>query len=466
MGRRDATILFALGALSLLGSCGAPWNGPAAYDSAGTTDAQSATSRPNVVLVVIDTLRADKVGAYDADLPDDVTPNLDAMAERGLLFSRALSSSSWTRPSIGSLLTSRYPRTLGLHREQGDSLPPRFELLSETLHDAGWFTVGLTANPNINSVFGFSDGFDRYVDSHVVWDWMNPGPGEQQWWQAPVPDARALFDRGWQLIEERGASPFFLMVTIMEVHEHGEREPPAEYAELYDDRMDQRYLQRVRQADAETGRFLDRLTSSPDPRLRDTLVVVLSDHGEGLTDHPGVEQSEGHGLTLYGSQVRVPLLLEHLDGRLPAGRRVKTPVSLLDVAPTILDFAGLEPLADAEGRSLLPLLDQPAADLDWPERFVVESRFRDTESLGVYGPAWSWLEHRRPLGGQAPEELIPYPGPEVGRISDRSEVDPGRAQGMRAWLAAWEESHPSAEAERVDGSAPETEQLRSLGYIE
>lgn len=125
---------------------------------------------PNVVLIIIDTLRQDKLSAYG--FPEETSPEIDRMAEQGVRFNRVIAQSSWTRPSIGSMLTSQYPRTLGIYKETGEVLPDDFVTIAEALREAGYTTIGATANANINTSFNFQQGFDHYVDSTVLLRWM------------------------------------------------------------------------------------------------------------------------------------------------------------------------------------------------------------------------------------------------------------------------------------------------------
>src|SRR5262249_312911 len=112
--------------------------------------------RPNVVVILIDTLRADKLGSYGS--PAGASPDLDALAAGGVRFADVIAQSSWTRPSIGSILTSRYPRSLGIEKEQWDIMPDDVETAAKIFHRAGYYTIGATANPNLYKVFNFQGG--------------------------------------------------------------------------------------------------------------------------------------------------------------------------------------------------------------------------------------------------------------------------------------------------------------------
>ncbi|MBI4878373.1 MAG: sulfatase-like hydrolase/transferase [Planctomycetes bacterium] len=125
--------------------------------------APGAPARPNVVLVIADTLRADALGAYGNRLA--ASPELDAIAAAGVLCERVVAPCSWTRPSIGALLTGQYPRTLGLYEEEDEILKESCRTLADRLRDLGYATYGATANPMINAAFHFDQGFDVYLDS-------------------------------------------------------------------------------------------------------------------------------------------------------------------------------------------------------------------------------------------------------------------------------------------------------------
>ena len=138
-----------------------------ASTSAGSKNPPIGKSSPNVVLIIIDTLRADKLGCYRSPLKD-ISPEIDEMAKHGVLFENAFSQCSWTRPSIGSLVTARYPRSIGIFKEKFDMLQKADFTLAEILQQNGYRTFGITANPNINRLFNFHQGFDEYRDTNVV----------------------------------------------------------------------------------------------------------------------------------------------------------------------------------------------------------------------------------------------------------------------------------------------------------
>ncbi len=420
-------------------------------------------SPPNLVLLVLDTLRADHVGAYGGELPPDVSPELDAFAARGVRFARVIAQSSWTRPSMGSLFTSHHPRALGLYVEDGDALRDEFSTLAEALKGAGYRTLGLTANPNLNRAFNFQQGFDVYVDG---WRWLEPGPGGER--RAPLPTAPQLFERALALAEEGPVGPTFLWIQVMEIHEHHRPDvllrPGA--LEPFTGHPDAAYLASVRQLSGDVGGFVEALSRRPG--WEDTLFVLTSDHGEGLRSHPHVAQSSFHGRLLYDSQNWVPLVLYATrDARLPRGRVVEPRVRLLDLMPTLLDYAGAPVPEGAVGVSLRPLIEGAERLPGLPELFVVETQFRGTDKVGVYGERFKLVHNRVPHEGTAPLELQENRQPEDGLRTDQGERHPSERERLQTYLEAWAEANPRASAWRsgTELSEEEREQLRAIGYL-
>ena len=427
-------------------------------------------ARPNIVLIVIDTLRADRMGCYG--FPANTSPELDEMARGGVRFANVVAQCPWTRPSIGSMLTSLYPRTIGIYKEMNDSLNDRFVTLPEILQDNGYRTVGLTANPSINKVFNFHRGFDEYVESTVVFTFMKPGQGQVSLKKRNLPSATDLFDRALELIDAGGDQPHYIQLVVMEVHEYyqrGERSMiRAPFSLMFTGRSVAAYLQAVRQLSSDIGDFVEALRSRPG--FEDTLVVLASDHGEGLLDHPDMPRSRGHGLYLYESQLLVPLILYPLASDLSA-KTIEQPVRLLDLMPTVLDYAGL-PVPDAlQGKSLMPLIRSDVDRLPLPERFVTETERSDARKIAAYSPHWRYIENLEGTQGRhpgwVPSELQAAGGKENGSATCQLDAHPGVVDASRAFLRDWEQKFPRGKATvpKKSISQREIEQLKSLGYL-
>lgn len=319
---------------------------------------------PNLVLILIDTLRADHVGAYG--YARDTTPTLDALAAEGLRFDRAISQSSWTLPSMMSLFTGRHPPEL----PRGDpdlrrvfALHEAETTLAEHLRAGGYRTISVATNPhNVDEIFSLMQGFDtkRYEASAPA-DWV-------------VDRAIESLDAVWSADRE---APFFLFLHLMDVHEPYSPDPPYDTLFTSDDASRHRVPQGVespadladeavaehqrntqalydgalRFADAEIGRLLTHLQSAG---VRDaTVIAVASDHGEAFWDSVALERAHrlysqgqpgrygvGHGHTVFRELIQVPLIL-HGPG-VPQGVRAE-PVRNLDLTPTLLALAGLDP---------------------------------------------------------------------------------------------------------------------------
>jgi len=422
------------------------------------------STKTNVVLVIIDTLRADMLGCYGYEA--DTSPELDEFAKRGVLFKRTVANSSWTRPSIGTMLSSLHGRTLGIYDERGDMLDDSFTLLSEVLHDEGYTTIGVTANPNINTDFGFNQGFDHYVDSRRVYAWMQGGEDVEAR-KARNRTAKEVFRAAIDALGPSPKAPYYLQLNIMEMHRGG---PPLRrsYLGAFDGKVRKghdKYAAALRQASADIHDFVDELTAMPG--MDDTLFIFASDHGEGLSDHPAIRMGKSHGYVLYESNVIVPLIFyHHLDGI--GGREVTEQVRLLDLAPTILDLLGMAIPKQMEGLSLKSLITGHGPKPDLPEYVVTETLFRENDKLGVYSDSWKYFENRDRQPGTAPQEVQSKGNNENGAATNKLAQRRAEAAKMKAYLREWEAAHPKTEAIRPAGglSKEAVEQLKALGYLE
>ncbi len=424
---------------------------------------------PNVVLIMLDTLRADKLGCYGFE--QKTSPGLDKYAKRGVLFENVLAQSTWTRPSIGSMLTSRYPRELGIYREEEEILADEHLTLSEILKAQGYHTIGLTANPNINKFFNFHQGFDQYVDSDVLFFWMPMEDGKLERGVSPLPCAPDLFNKALNMVNATGnQGPYYLQFNFMEVHEWMSNRPGTnmlrrEYAYMFTPRNDYgKYLQLLRQLTDDIGQFIEQLTAMPG--WADTIFIFTSDHGEGLSDHGRIERASTHGFTLYESVTKVPWII-YQDGWKPQRTRIQQEVRLLDIVPTLLDMLGIPAPENFHGVSLLPVVEGHARVADIPRYQIIESEFSGTSKIALYGKRFKYIENRIPHKGLPPRELQPRGGHENGAATSHLERRPEVAGGMKKYLDEWELRHP-----RKPPTAPhraltpqETEQLQNIGYL-
>jgi len=423
---------------------------------------------PHLVLVIIDTLRADVMSCYG--YPQETCPELDALAAEAVLFERVVAPSSWTRPSVASLLTGLYPRTLGIYDEEGDSLPDHFQTLAELLRERGYRTVGLTANPNLNRSFNMHQGFDEYVESHAVFPWQaDEEPARPLTRERRLRSARDLFRRADELLGGMPERPVYVQFNLMEVHEflRGDLSlTRREFQQGFEDEPEGRrlYLRALAQVSRDVGDWVESLRRRPG--FEDTYFLITSDHGQGLDSHPAVRDSKSHGALLYESNVRVPAILLHARGKL-GPRRVAEPVRLLDFAPTLLALAGSPPPDGLVGRSLEPLLNGEDLPEPLPRFFVSETQFRRHDKVAAYGEHWKFFRNRDNQSG-LPEQELQAAGPgENGGETSTFEQQVDVARRMRRYLRRWEERHPPRPAAKTAHELSEEErlQLEAIGYL-
>jgi arylsulfatase A-like enzyme len=395
---------------------------------------------PSVVLLIIDTLRADALGVYGSQAP--ASKELDELVEKtGVVFRNTISQASWTRASVASMLTGLYPIKTGVRKEKWDSLPLSMMTLAERLQKQGYKTIGLTANPQINKDFHFEQGFDHYTESTVLFPWMKRSEGKVKAdKESPVKSSEEMFaEASRQVDQDSGTSPLYLQILIMDVHAHHR----IKYEEVDEDLKsfnNPEYLQAVRKATRSTANFIKEI----DYKLKgNVLFFVVSDHGEGLQDHPSVESSRGHGNLLYRSQVHVPLLV--LEGaslsRFQRGVREHL-TQVLDIVPTILEIASVsqssEPL---DGRSLLPILtDKNSKALN--EYAYTETAWRPgIDKSAVVNRDWFYIKNRDAWPGTAQEELFPFKGPQEGEKNNHLQKEVITSEMMRRAMNTFLSEH-------------------------
>ena len=340
-------------------------------DGAARTRAGGAS--PNVVVILLDTLRPDHLGFYGYQT--DTAPFLRELAERSVVFRNAHSTSSWTAPAVASVLTGLYPTDHGIiegflafkRREQKgmkllplNRLPDDVTLLAERFADAGYATFGITTNLNIGPEIGFDRGFDRFLTYRK--DDASKVEATLMEWEPEI----------------RAATPYFLYLHFMDPHmPYNKRDPWYEEDTSLQGRRG-RLLDDAAAYDSEI-RYLDEHLRRIYTRFgwdRDTVIAVVSDHGEEFGEHGGT----GHEFTLYRELMQALLLVQ-----LPGGTQAASPdvpVSVIDLFPTVLELAGLE-APEVEGWSLAPLWgDQASAARErFRERTVFAHRARFVPEL-------------------------------------------------------------------------------------
>ena len=405
----------------------------------------------NVLLVTIDTLRADRVGAYGGTA--GLTPTIDGLARDGVRFAHAYAHVPLTLPSHASLMTASYPTRNGVHDNGTFRLDRSTPTLATALKAAGYRTGAFVGAFVLDARFGLNRGFDRYDDRMLggagdgepvqrtadqvlvpAYEWITASPLASGPAPLAAPAAPAV-----------AARPWFAWVHLYDPHEPYAAPEPfrARYAATP-------YDGEIAYADAALGRFVARLRATP--ALDRTLIVIAADHGESLGEHG----ERTHGLFAYDATLRVPLVI-WAGGRIPPGVFDQT-MRLVDVVPTLLDLIGTAALPQVDGRSVRPVL-------------AGEHPFEDS---GSYFEALnaSFTRHWAPLTGilRGGVKLIDLPEPELYDLAG----DPGE---LRNLYASQRERARDLER-RLDtvtrGAAPPAPaaiapdaaaRLRSLGYV-
>ncbi len=340
------------------------WGNPVMY----STELKKEDARPNVVLISLDTLRADHVGCYGYHR--DTSPNIDTFAEDAFLFENAIAPSTWTLPSHASIFTGLLPT---LH-QSGISVPFVQEsetMIAELARQHGYITAAYTEGVLVRSNIGFAQGFDLYSDGVAR---HRTGFVEE------------TFGKALEWIEKYGNLPFLLFVHTYQTH--SPHTPPGRFASIFDrdyagpvgksvfvarrkgfsdeDKTHFRALYdgEIAYTDEVVGNFLNELEQTK--VLDSTVVVIFSDHGEEFWEHGNVQ----HGKTLYDEVLRVPLIVR-LAGQRHATGRVKREVSLTDLYATVIEILGIDHDCPPDSMSLLPLMDGEEPDGRYDRKTVL-----------------------------------------------------------------------------------------------
>lgn len=442
-------------------ACGEP-SGP-------TTPAQTVAQpydgpRPrNVLLVSLDTLRADRLGAYGYGRA--TSPNFDALAARGALFTRAVSQSSWTLPAHATLFTGLDPLRHGVV-ERKHKLGPELELLSERLADAGRATFAFTGGGFVLGTRGFDQGFERFkadmgsrqATKQGLGRWIGPAlnemdaAGERPWfgflhcyathcpYLPPEPYAGSFHDPAAEAFDLRG---------LCEEDFTSMQPTPAQVRHVVDG-----YDDCVRWVDAELGELVAELDRRD--AWVDTLLVVVSDHGEELAEHGAI----GHGRSLRPELLRVPLLFV---GPGIAPGRYDDDAALVDVLPTVLALLGLDVPSGLDGRDLSPRLHGGAA---LPPRGHLA--FAEGKAAQDRPAQQAWIEGERFLVREEGSGTLELYSLAAGDDPTRDLADAraDEAAELAQRLERRVQELGRTEAEDVGDLPPEElKRLRELGYV-
>jgi len=421
--------------------------------------AASETRDANLLLITLDTTRADHLSCYQsaeagaADHADSAafervssgskTPHLDALAARGVRFAHATAQVPLTLPSHACIMTGAYPPVHRLRDMGGFILDKSHPTIASVARSAGFQTAAFVGSRVLSGRFGLSNSFATYDDDMG-------GEAEEGKLPGVYPERRAavVTDRALSWLKQNGRNRFFLWVHYYDPH--APYDPPEPFRHKY---SKDPYSGEIAYMDEQVGRLLGSLDQLG--LASHTLVVAIGDHGESLGEHGELT----HGVFLYESTTRVPLIIAGPD--VPAGKVINDQVRSIDVMPTVLAFLNLAPGAEAQGVSLWPLIRQG---------LKVRSNYAYMETLypRTY-MRWSELRAMRTDNWK----LILAPHPELydlsrdpGEISNLIVRNPADADQLQKKI--WEVAGEQSQHEKVVSSPVDTQtrqELESLGYV-
>lgn len=503
---------------------GARWAAPILYSAVS----RASNTPPNIIIISLDTLRADRLGCYGYSR--DTSPNLDRLAAQSFVFEECIAPSSWTLPSHATLFTGLPPALHGAYVFSAPLLRDNFTTLSELARDAGYQTAAFTEGAYVGGALGFYQGFDLYSNA------QQSGP-------SPRGQAKETFAHAQDWLDRHSDQPFMMFLHTYQIH--WPYVPPDPYASKFTSSpVDSvKFFKEIREDDFSGTGFMV-ITNDPDKRqtlkdlydagisytdallgnlftrieqmglLENTLIVVVSDHGEGFWEH-GLAS---HGTVLYREMLHVPLIVR-LPGKTPPAGRVSNLVALADVFPTVAKHMGVDHPVLGDAYDLNPLMTGGASaiprqtvtahlsqeQLNWvmvsvqnsTGRYIVTTNYAAVESplyslsnaSQSYGPGVreaKLMDHllsggrdwwKVPAGPErdkmlasAREEIFLYPGDKL-EASDESLADPESLRPYRQVLAnevnTWKALGASL---KTDGALrpltdAERAELCALGYI-
>lgn len=391
--------------------------------------------RPNILLITLDTTRADHLGCYGYGKP--TSPNVDRLASQGARFVSAFASLPITLPSHTTMMTGLYPFRTGVRDNGPASLPASTPLLASILKGRGYQTLAYVSSVVLDRAFGLDRGFDVYDDSVRV--------GRPEAFDY---DERAASQVNQAIFESKTKieEPFFLWVHYYDPHMP--YVPPHPFVDRF---QGSPYDGEIAFADWAIGKLLDFLASR---KLMDnTIVVIAGDHGEGLGDHGELQ----HGAFLYSYATHVPLLIR-FPGHIRAGTQVQGLSRLIDITPTLLDYAGLPAPRGLDGISLRKAIGSGRSDVEevYQETVFPENNYGWSPLFAIRTPGWLLIQ--APTAelydvSKDPRETtnLQHPRPEVvSRLSGRLARYPYRS---------------TASTSPVELSPELREQISSLGYV-
>ena len=413
----------------------------AACKPSGTARTADTVSVPplrpvNLVVVTIDTLRADRLHCYGNK--DIETPTLDALAARGVLFENAVAQTPLTPPSHASIFTGTNPNVHHVRNTGGFALQASPIPMAKILQAQGWDTAAFIGASVLKKAVGFNQGFNVYDD-----EMPKPERGLEER-EYPERRASVVVDHALGWLNAQSGKPFFVWLHLYDPHEP--YDPPAPFHEKYKRNL---YDGEIAYTDQQLGRFLDEVAKKT--QAANTIVVVLADLGESLGEHGEFN----HGIFLYDATLHIPFLIA--GPGVPAGVRVRQQARTIDVLPTVLELMGGKAPASVQGVSLTPAFSQHAVQTtySYEETLYPKMNMGWSELRGIRTARWKYIRAPRP----ELYDLAQDPGEKANVLDSH----PKEFRELEAQLKALAGGEERVASTQVDSQT--MAQLKSLGYL-
>jgi arylsulfatase A-like enzyme/Tfp pilus assembly protein PilF len=405
------------------------------------------TVPPDIILITLDTTRADRVGALGS--PKGLTPNLDILAHDGVVFSRAFAHVPLTTPSHATILTGTYPQFNQVH-DMGAALEKSLPFLPAILHDKGYETAAFIGSSVLDAKTASAAGFDRGFDLYDA-GFHRRKPGEDRY-QSVERRAGTVVDHAIAWLEKSHSGPVFVWVHLYDAH--APYDPPEPYKSRY---SSDEYDGEIAYADSQVGRLLQNLRQ--EHRYAGSIIAAVADHGEAFGEHGERE----HGVFLYDETLHVPLIIKVADEKF-AGRTISDRVGLVDIAPTLLAADGLPVPPAMQGDSLIARMQAASRSGGKADDESIYSESEYGHNAFGWSPLHSWRSGKY-LYVQAPKREL------YDQVSDPRALHnlSGDSEAVRGTLAsqleAFREKTARGAVARSQMDPAAAEQLRALGYL-
>jgi arylsulfatase A-like enzyme/thioredoxin-like negative regulator of GroEL len=408
------------------------------------------TKPPNIILITLDTTRADRMGFLGSQR--GLTPNLDALAKQSVVFTRAYAQVPMTTPSHAALLTGTYPQ----YNHVGDLADPlRKELpyLPDILHQHGYHTAAFVGSLVLDPKSGAAPGFDRGFDVYDA-GFHNSKPGEDRY-QSLERRAEDVANRAMGWLSHHQETPFFIWLHFYDAHEP--YDPPEPFKAQF---ASEPYDGEIAYEDSVVGSVLEVLQRHG--LYQNTAIAVAADHGEAFGEHG----EKYHGVFLYDETIHVPLLLK-LPAEKFAGRRVEARVALADVAPSLLQGAGIPIPSTMQGQSIFPLLDGPKSgggkESNPPDRAIYSETDYAHNAFG-WSELHSWRAQKY-LYVQAPKKELYDQSSDPGALKNLAAAAPAVVDTLDSQLSSFKKKTSGAAVAQTELNRAQEASLRALGYL-